>query len=123
MHCGNSPKMERTVELVIALADRDAQAAKALVREDFVWSEPGGAEVLRYERLETGLADRPAVDLLQVSNALSHGKAAMCEGQMTFADGDRLAFCAVVAFANTAKDARIVSAHFYYEPIAAPAAA
>ncbi len=114
VHCGNAPKMEQVIDLTLALAKRDAAAVKKHVREDFVWSTVGSDEQVGYDDLANVLPARPAVAGATVSNAMSHGNAAMCEGVFEFADGDKLYFCMVVQFVNTAKDALIKSAHTYY---------
>lgn len=113
-NCGNAPKMERVVDLTIAFAKKDADAVKSHVREDFVWKTVGKDEVISYDDLESVLPKRPDVKALHVENALSHGNGAMCEGKITFEDGDRLHFCTVVKFVNTAKNALIKEAHSYY---------
>ncbi len=116
LHCGNAPKMERVIDLTIALARKDAAAAKKHIREDFVWSELGGEEVLSFETLESALKERPDVDAMHVTNGLSHGNGAMCEGTLLFADGDELYFCSVATFVSTAKDALIKRLHIYFIP-------
>lgn len=114
VHCGNAPKMQQVIDLTLALADRDAATAKMHVREDFVWSTIGNDDQITYDDLATVLPARPAVAKATISNAMSHGNAAMCEGVFAFEDGDTLSFCMVVQFVNTAKDALIKSAHTYY---------
>lgn len=116
-HCGNAPKMERVIELTVALAGKHASDAKSHVSEDFTWREVGGDEALHYDELDEKLSKRPSVKLLKIDNALSHGNGAMCEGVMEFDDGDRLHFCMVVEFVNTAKDALVKRAHSYYVAI------
>ena len=113
-HCGNSPKMERVIELTIALAKKDINLVKSHVREDFVWKTVGKDEVISFENLLQELEKRPTVTELNISNALSHGNGAMCEGTLKFVDGDFLYFCNVVKFANTAKDALVKEAHTYF---------
>lgn len=113
-HCGNAPKMERVIDLTIALAKRDFGAVKPHVREDFVWKTVGSVETISYDELNEKLAKRPEVRLLTIDNALSHGNGAMCEGEIVFTDGDALYFCMVVEFVNTAKDALVKSARAYF---------
>lgn len=113
-HCGNAPKMERVIDLTIALAKRDFSTAKPHVREDFVWKTVGSVDAIRYDELSEELPKRPEVKQLTISNALSHGNGAMCEGELVFQDGDKLYFCTVVEFVNTAKDALVKSAHTYF---------
>lgn len=114
VHCGNAPKMEQVINLTSALAKRDPDAVRSHVREDFTWSVVGNYEIINFDELDKKLPQRPEVKSLTVSNAMSHGKVAMCEGKLLFADGDKLAFCTVVEFANTAKNALIKSAHSYF---------
>lgn len=114
VHCGNSPKMEQVINLTSALAKRSPDAAREYVREDFRWSTVGGDKMIRFDELDEKLPQRPEVTSLTICNAMSHGKVAMCEGKLLFADGDKLAFCTVVEFANTAKKALIKSAHTYF---------
>jgi hypothetical protein len=113
-HCGNAPKMERVIDLTIALADKDAKAAKSHVREDFVWNEIGKGEIAKYENLGDVLSNRPGVSKILVTNGLSHGNGAMCEGELQFADNTALFFCSVVQFVNTAKDALVKELHMYF---------
>lgn len=112
-NCGNAPKMGAVVDVTIALAGRDTEATKQLVRDDFEFSSVGSEEVIHYSTLTDELAKRPEVRTMTVSNGMSHGKAAMCEGTMEFVDDDVLHFCAVAEFANTAKDALITSLRMY----------
>lgn len=113
-HCGNAPKMQRVIDLTIALAKRDEKAVQQHVREDFVWSTVGTNDTLTYDELAAKLPARPAVKKLTVTNAMSHGNAAMCEGELVFEDGDTLLFCNVVQYTSTAKDAFIKEAHTYF---------
>lgn len=114
VHCGNAPKMERVIDLTVALAARDVAAVLLHVRDDFVWSDASGEEILTYETLKNVLANRPEVKKLSVDNALSHGNGAMCEGVLEFADGDKLRYCMIVKFTSTAKDAVVKAAHTYF---------
>lgn len=114
VHCGNAPKMERVIDLTIALAKKDVNLVKAHVREDFVWKTVGKDDVISYDDLIQELAKRPTVTEIKVKNALSHGNGAMCEGTLSFEDGDFMYFCNVVKFVNTAKDALIKEAHTYF---------
>lgn len=114
VHCGNSPKMEKITSLSVALAKRDVDTAKTYVGENFTWSAVGSDETIYYDELGETLSEQPEVTSLTISNAMSHGKVAMCEGELLFANGDRLAFCTVAEFVNTAKNALIKSAHSYF---------
>lgn len=113
-HCGNAPKMERVVELTIALVKKDVNLVKSHVREDFVWKTVGKDDVISFHDLTQELAKRPTVMEINVENALSHGNGAMCEGTLSFEDGGLLYFCNVVKFVNTAKDALVKEAHTYF---------
>lgn len=113
-HCGNSPKMERVIDLTIALAQKDANMVKSHVRDDFVWRTVGENEAIIFDELTQEMAKRPVVSELTVENALSHGNGAMCEGTLLFEDGSILYFCNVVRFVNTAKDALVKEAHTYF---------
>lgn len=113
-HCGNAPKMERVIELTIALAKKDVKLVKSHVREDFVWKTVGEDDVILFDDLTKELERRPTVIKLNVENALSHGNGAMCEGTLSFEDGSLLYFCNVVKFVNTAKDALVKEAHTYF---------
>lgn len=114
VHCGNSPKMQRVIDLTVALAGKDVESVESYVREDFVWKTVGEEDDISYEALKQKLTDRPTVTELNVDNALSHGNGAMCEGTLSFENGDTLYFCNVVTFVNTAKDALIKETHTYY---------
>ncbi len=113
LHCGNAPKMERVIDLTVALANRDLDAVRQHVREDFVWSTVGRDNAISFEDLAAELPGRPDVVELRIENALSHGNGAMCEGTLLLEDGDLLYFCNVVRFVNTAKDALVKTAHTY----------
>ncbi|MER2063371.1 MAG: hypothetical protein ABS873_01855 [Alkalibacterium sp.] len=114
VHCGNSPKMERVIDLTVALAAKDADSVKSIVREDFVWKTVGRDDVISFENLSQKLEERPHATEINIENALSHGNGAMCEGTLTFKNGDVLYFCNVVKFVNTAKDALVKEAHTYF---------
>lgn len=114
LHCGNAPKMERVIELTIALAKKDVNLVKSHVREDFVWKTVGREDVISLDDLTQELAKRPTVTEINIKNALSHGKGAMCEGTLSFEDGSLLYFCNVIVFVNTAKDALVKEAHTYF---------
>lgn len=114
VHCGNAPKMGKVIDLTIALADKDVELVKTYVREDFIWKTIGNDQVILFDDLLLELAKRPTVMQLNIDNALSHGNAAMCEGTLSFNNGERLYFCNVVKFVNTAKDALIKEAHTYF---------
>lgn len=113
-HCGNAPKMQRVIELTIALSKKDVNSVKLHVREDFIWKTVGKDDVISLHNLTQELAKRPTVTELNVENALSHGNGAMCEGTLSFEDGSLLYFCNVVKFVNTAKDALVKEAHTYF---------
>ncbi len=117
VHCGNAPKMERVIDLTVALAARDVAGVQRHVRDDFVWSHASGDTILTYASLGDTLPGRPEVAKLSVDNALSHGNGAMAEGELEFADGDRLRYCMVVQFTSTAKDAVVKAAHTYFTPL------
>lgn len=114
VHCGNAPKMERVIDLTVALAARDVDGVFVHVRDDFVWTDANGETIVKYAQLQDILLVRPEVRRVSVDNALSHGNGAMCEGVLEFTDGDRLRYCMVVQFVNTAKDALVKSAHTYF---------
>ena len=97
-----------------ALVKRDEKAVRQHVHEDFVWSTVGTSETLTYDEFATKLPARPTVKKLTVTNAMSHGNAAMCEGELVFEDGGTLLFCNVVQYTSTAKDALIKEAHTYF---------
>ncbi|ABX81387.1 hypothetical protein [Acholeplasma laidlawii] len=113
-HCGNAPKMERVIDLTIALSKKDIDTVKTHVREDFTWKIVGENHVVKLEQLSQTLTTKPQILELIVKNALSHGKGAMCEGIMTFNNGLTYEFCNIVQFVNTAKDALIKEAHTYF---------
>ena len=114
VHCGKSPKMERVIELTVALAKKDTELVKQYVRDEFTWETVVRDTVISFGKLDQDLNKRPPVKELKVNNALSHGKSAMCEGTLLFENGDLLYFCNVVTFVNTAKDALIKEAHTYF---------
>lgn len=113
-NCNNAPKMGAVIDLTVALAGKDYAAVESLVRDDFTWSTVGDTSITKFEQLKNELTQRPSVAEIEVTNGMSHGAAAMCEGTMEFTDGDKLFFCAVAQFVNTAKDARIKALHMYY---------
>lgn len=113
-HCGNAPKMERVIDLTIALSKKDIDAVKTHVREDFTWRIVGENHIVKLDQLSQTLITKPQILELTVENALSHGKGAMCEGVITFDNGLTYVFCNVVQFVNTASDALIKEAHTYF---------
>ena len=112
-HCGNAPKMERVIELTIALAGRDENAAKVHLREDFVWTEVGAGKIADYSTLGDSLSRRQPVSIIKIDNGLSHGNGAMCEGVIEYTDNKSFYFCSVAQFVNTAKNALVKSLHVY----------
>ncbi len=114
VHCGNAPKMERVIDLTIAMVKKDINLVKSLVREAFVWKTMGKENAVSLNELANELENQPAVTGINVKNALSHGKSAMCEGTLTLKDGRLICFCNVALFVNTAKDALVKEAHTYF---------
>lgn len=112
--CGNAPKMERVIELTIAMAKNDVSLIMDNVRQDFIWKIIGEDESFSLNDLAVAFEKWSNVSYLTVENALSHGNGAMCEGQLLLEDGKILNFCNVVKFVNTAKDAFIKEAHTYF---------
>lgn len=112
-HCGNAPKMERVIDLTIAMANKNLNQIKAHVREDFKWKIVGEEVLFSLEDMSQVLANKPKVSAIKIENALSHGNGAMCEGILTLDHGNTLRFCHVVTFVNTAKNAQIKEAHTY----------
>ena len=113
-HCGNAPKMERVIELTVALARNDLSLIKENVRQDFVWKIKGEDESTSLNDLTLVFDKWPTTSKLTVVNALSHGNGAMCEGELLLEDGKLVYFCNVVQFVNTAKDALVKEAHTYF---------
>lgn len=114
VHCGNAPKMERVIDLAVALAERKFTAVTPLVREDFTWRIVGEKDVTTYDQLAEMLNSLESkVAEIHVENALSHGNGAMCEGTLYFNDGKIYYFCHVAKFTSTTKDALIKSLHTY----------
>lgn len=114
VHSGNAPKMEQVIDLTIALAERDAAAARLHVREDFVWNDVSHGVIADYNTLSQALSGRASVALISVANALSHGNSAMCEGTLEFDNGDILKYCMVVQFTSTAKNSLVKEMHSYF---------
>lgn len=114
VHCGNAPKMERVIELTIAMAKIDIDSVKQHVRDDFVWKIVGEDDVVALNELAHVLGEKPEIVTLNIQNALSHGNGAMCEGTVSLKDGSLLYFCTVVKFVNTTKNALVKEAHTYF---------
>ena len=112
--CGNAPKMERVIELTVALAKNDLSLIEENVRQDFNWKIIGEDESFSLINIAFGLEKWSNVSKLTIENALSHGNGAMCEGELLLENGKILYFCNVVKFVSTAKDALIKEAHTYF---------
>lgn len=113
VRCKNAPKMERVIDLMLALAGKDLEAVKKLVREDFTWQRIGNPERVTFDEWIDVFSTWPDIDEIAIQNALSHGNGAMCEGEIMEVTGKKSSFCLVVTFVNTAKDALIKKAHIY----------
>ncbi|MFT4147534.1 MAG: hypothetical protein QM632_01885 [Micrococcaceae bacterium] len=112
--CNNAPKMARIVDISIAIAERDIEALKPHVRDDFTLSIVGTDLNYTLDELVHELPKDPAVKTIEVTNALSHGNGGMAEGTMERTNGTRYQFCHVARFVNTAKDALVKNVHMYF---------
>lgn len=109
-HCGNSPRMAITAELVVAWAEGDETTLTPWFADEvshFVTGPSparerhGAADILRSFRAPG------AVTHLAVHGLLSHGKEAACDGTATLADGRLVDFAHHITFASAGKQAKV----------------
>ena len=111
--CGNSPRKESLSDLVVALAQRDVEHLEAVLDEDVSWTVVGQQAVTgRAAARELALA-LPSVDGLKFGTFLTHGRGAGVDGVLRLADGTETAFCHVLRFKSTAKNAKVASINSY----------
>ncbi len=113
-HCGNAPKMERVIELTIALAKKDINLIYPHVSKDFIWRIVGSDKETKLYELVQEFTNITTITKLTIENALSHGNGAMCEGTVTFEGGNVFYFCNVVKYTSTTKNASVQELHTYY---------
>lgn len=113
-HCGNSPRMALTAELVVAWAVGDGAVLAPWCDDDVVHSVAGTGASTRgpVDVPESFRAPGPVTDLA-VHGLLSHGKMAACDGTATLADGSAVDFAHHVTFASAGKQAKIRSIRSY----------
>ena len=111
--CGNAPRKEVLRDLVIGLAERDADAVVALLADDVRWSLVGDTELVGADAVRDWIAGLPEADELAFEALMTHGRLAGVDGTVTTADGAREAFCHVLHFAGAAKAAKIIRVRSY----------
>jgi hypothetical protein len=111
--CGNAPRKEVLRDLVIGLAEADADAVVGLLAEDVRWSLVGDAELVGANAVRDWVAGLPAADELVFEALLTHGRLAGVDGAVIGPDGAQEAFCHVLHFAGAAKTAKIVRVRSY----------
>lgn len=114
VHCGNAPKMERVINLTLALLIKDVTEAKKHIRDDFIWNDIGSGITVQFKNLKNGLPKIQDVKMIKIDNGLSHGNGAMCEGLLEFENDASLHFCFVAKFVSTARGAAIKELHSYF---------
>lgn len=125
-HCGNSPRMAITADLVVAWAEGDDATLTPWFADDVSHtvvghpspdlgpSSPGErhgvADTLRSFR------SPGTVTHLAVHGLLSHGKEAACDGTATLADGHPVDFAHHFTFASAGRQAKVRSIRTYLIP-------
>ncbi|MFA7417758.1 MAG: hypothetical protein WCZ19_04380 [Acholeplasma sp.] len=105
--------MARVIDLSIAIGHKDKACIQTHVRDDFVLKMIGTNDAFDLMHLDEVSVRMPDILEMNITNALSHGNAAMCEGIVTLKDKSVYSFCFVVKFVNTAKHALIKSGQIY----------
>lgn len=116
-HCGNSPRMALTGELVVAWAQGDHALVAPWFDDDAVYSLAGTSAESRgsVDALAKFRAPR-TVTHLAVHGLLSHGKVAACDGTATLDDGSLVDFAHHLTFGSAGKQAKIKSIRSYLIP-------
>lgn len=104
--CGNSPKNLFLKDFTIALARGDADYVLERVSDNLVWIDVGtpgnkGLDDIRQELIKNQTG---RIVKIELSRALSHGKAGAVDGILQMADGRHLAFCCIFEFASAKAD-------------------
>lgn len=117
-HCGNSPKVEALIELMTALCHADAQKIEQGVDRNVQWNLLGNlTQTYYYKDITTGKKLLPGIGVLNIDNALSHGRGAMCEGRIEYTYGETEAFVSVATFTNVTRTAVVKYLRTYCVPI------
>ncbi|MFC7340018.1 hypothetical protein [Saccharopolyspora griseoalba] len=111
--CGNAPRKVVLRDLVIGLAERDADAVVAPLADDVRWSLVGDVELVGADAVRVWGAGLPEADELTFEAVLTHGRMAAVDGSVIAADGAQEDFCHVLHFAGAAKTAEIVRVRSY----------
>lgn len=115
-HCGNSPRMEITANLVVAWALGEDAALSPWFADDVshsvlgptsVSQSEGSSDVLRSFRAPGAVTD------LAVHGLLSHGKEAACDGTAILLDGPPVNFAHHFTFASAGKQAKLRTIRTY----------
>lgn len=131
-HCGNSPRMAITAEILTAWAQRDgatlapwlaADVTHTTATEISTTDGAGDAEG-RESVLETFRAPG-AVTRLDVHGLLSHGKEAACDATAILADGRTVDVAHHFGFASAGKQAKVrsIRTYLFVRPEVSPRAA
>lgn len=113
-HCGNSPRMAITAEILTAWAHSDDATLARWFADDVAHTIAGsspdsaGDGTAAQDALGSFRAPGP-VTRLEVHGLLSHGKEAACDGTATLADGTVVDFAHHFTFASAGKQARVRS--------------
>ena len=104
--CGNSPKNLFLKDFTIALARGDVDYVLERVSNNLVWIDVGmpgnkGLDDIRQELIKNQTG---RIVKIELSRALSHGKAGAVDGILQMADGRQLAFCIIFEFASAKAD-------------------
>jgi ketosteroid isomerase-like protein len=111
--CGNAPRKEVLRDIVIGLAERDANAVGALLADDVRWWLVGDTELVGADAVRDWVTGLPEAAELAFDALMTHGRLAGVDGTVTTADGVQEAFCHVLHFAGAAKSAKIVRVRSY----------
>lgn len=118
--CGNAPRKEVLRDLVVALAQKDADHVASLLSEDIAWTLVGERHLAGRTAVVEWVTKLPPVDQVAFGSLLTHGRGASVDGVLELADGTRWGFCHVLRFAGATKTARLVSVNSYLSILETP---
>lgn len=123
-HCGNSPRMALTADLVVAWAgggnDDDVVGTRLADDVSHTVLGPGAADSSHgAEAVARSFRAPGDVERLTVHGLLSHGKESACDGTLTLTDGSEVDFAHHFSFASAGKQAGLRSIRTYLIPRAA----
>lgn len=104
--CGNSPKKLFLQQFNVAFAEGDIAFLTRSISDDIVWNMVGDKAIQGKAAFESTLQEMEAykADALVIHHIVTHGREASINGELTFPNGERYAFCDMVEFSGAKGD-------------------